>query len=72
MLDQFKRVEYGDLALIAAATSIILLLAVFITVSIRSFLMPKAALDALAALPLDDSPPAGSSAPSTHPSPTQP
>lgn len=73
MLDQFKRVDFGDLALIAAAISIILLLAVFIIISIRSFLLPKAALDNLAALPLDAATAADpATEPPTQPNPTPP
>lgn len=74
MLDQFKRVDFGDMALLAGAVSIILLLAIFVTISIRCFILPKAALDTLAALPLDDpqpAEPAASTNPST-PSPNQP
>lgn len=71
MLDQFKRVDFGDMALLAGAVSIILLLAIFVTISIRCFILPKAALDTLAALPLDDPAPADSTDSST-PSPTQP
>lgn len=68
MLEQFKRVDFGEWALLAGALSIILLTAVFLTISIRSFIMPKARLDRLASLPLDDpsaaEPPAS---PSNHP-----
>jgi len=71
MLDQFKRVDFGDMALLAGAVSIILLLAIFVTISIRCFILPKAALDTLAALPLDDPAPADSTDSST-PSPNQP
>jgi hypothetical protein len=68
MLEQFKRVDFGEWALLAGALSIILLTAVFLTISIRSFILPKARLDRLASLPLDDPSAAEPSAsPSNHP-----
>jgi hypothetical protein len=72
MLEQFKRVDFGEWALAAGALSVIVLTAIFVTISIRSFILPKPSLDRLAALPLDD--PTATEQPDSrfnHPTPDQ-
>lgn len=72
MSELVKRLELGEWAAILGSLSIILLVAVFLTVAVRYFLLPKASLDKMAMMPFDDEPGVGGPAappPSDQPQP---
>lgn len=73
MLEIVKELELGKWAVIIGSLSLVLFFAVFLTVVVRYFLLPKASLNKMAMMPFDDDP--GSEADSSlspdHPQPQQ-
>jgi hypothetical protein len=57
MSELVRRLELGEWAAILGSLSIILLVAVFLTIAVRYFLLPKASLEKMAMMPFDDEPP---------------
>ncbi len=71
MSELVRRLELGDWAYIMGSASILLFVSVFLTIAVRNFLLPKASMDRMAALPLDD-PPAADPGPPTPAEPRHP